>query len=407
MENKGLYIHIPFCKRKCSYCVFLSKIPENTGETKSVTAALQEEIRLYGKQYPKAKIDTVFIGGGTPSLLSPAEIKALLDEIRDVFQPDSPEITMESNPESLTSVAIPGYMAAGINRFSMGVQSFQEEGCRRLGRLHTGKQAMETFADLRRLGVGNINVDLMFAYPEQTMKEWKVDLGTVAALQPEHVSLYSLQLEEGTDFYRDYRKGKLDLPSDALAKDMYREACNVMEAAGYDHYEISNWAKTGYRCLHNEKYWQYKDFIGVGPGTSSFISGKRYKNIEDIHLWKEQVQQGVFPIETGTAGIDETVKKETFIDGVGIFCFTALRQREGISFAVFEKTFGRPFKKVYRHIWNQLEEYKEKGYITISRQQLALTREGIECSNDIMSAFLLDNDFEYPAMDTIKEDTHG
>ena len=150
---------------------FLSKIPENTGETKSVTAALQEEIRLYGKQYPKAKIDTVFIGGGTPSLLSPAEIKALLDEIRDAFQPDSPEITMESNPESLTSVAIPGYMAAGINRFSMGVQSFQEEGCRRLGRLHTGKQAMETFADLRRLGVGNINVDLMFAYPEDDRSE--------------------------------------------------------------------------------------------------------------------------------------------------------------------------------------------------------------------------------------------
>lgn len=373
MESKklGIYIHVPFCESKCNYCAFYSKpLGELCGISKAEKFYVQNligKIISNGARYRKKYIvDSIFMGGGTPSVLSAEEVAAILGAINENFTVSSDaEITIETNPGSLTGAKLRKYRSFGINRISIGAQSFDDEILEILGRTHKNEDFLEKYYLARKAGFDNINVDLMFSVPGQSMSKWAETIDEVVKLSPEHISFYSLQIEEGTPFYDEYLNGSLDFVTEENDRAMYHKALEVFGKAGYEHYEISNVAKPGFQCRHNLKYWSFEDYLGMGETASSFMEGVRFteKPREEYHV-------------------------NDFEDSMGEFMFTGLRKVSGISKSEFKTRFGKGLWEVYGKRKHFLEEFFEKGQLVEEDDILRITEKGFDISNNIMAVFV-------------------
>lgn len=376
------------------------------------------------------KIDTVFIGGGTPSVLSGAENALLADILSEQGRNGVPadksadtssgtEVTIEANPGTLIREKLEGYRRMGINRLSMGVQSFDDEILKKLGRIHNAEMVYNNFSLARECGFNNINLDLMFGLPGQSMETWENTLNEAIKLSPEHISFYSLQLEENTPFFKDFEAGRLELPSDETDREMYHRAIAILKAAGYHHYEISNAAKIKddsiqkiYYCKHNYKYWSMEEYLGAGLGASSFLGGARFKNTDDlaeyIEIWgnaeyAENLNRRDDTGKTDTAAtpvIDEAesdnpMKKGTtewhdnkLHDFVSEFVFTGLRKTEGIDLNEFEERYGVGFFEYFESQQAYVDFCIKEGFMETEDAHLRLTEKGIDISNSIMAEFV-------------------
>lgn len=376
-SKTGIYIHIPFCLQKCNYCAFLSaKSSEEERET--YVQYLCKEIELRSDK--NIACDTVFFGGGTPSLLSNKQIDRVLKTIFKYFSIEcNAEITMEANPATLTLESLQGYRKAGVNRLSMGVQSMHDEILKRLGRIHNAEQVVKDFELARATEFNNINLDLMFAVPGSNIESTLEDLEKITALDPEHISFYSLQLEEGTNFFRDFEAGKLEEISDEIDRKMYHEGLSLLKNKGYEHYEISNFCKPGMESRHNLKYWNMDDYYGFGLGASSFVKGIRSTN-------KSEMSNYIHDISTGENAYNDTYKN-TKSDNVSEAVFTGLRKQEGIR---YENILGsyENFWNYYKDIFADAEEFVRAGCLLIDEKGIRLTEKGIDISNKIMALFV-------------------
>lgn len=370
MKHLGIYIHIPFCLAKCRYCGFYSRGGADEAEmgeyVKSLIADIAEYGRVYGIGGEDRMVDTVFIGGGTPSILPAGAISAIMDSLRSAFHVDpEAEITIESNPKTLTEDKLRQYRRDGINRLSIGLQSFDDGCLAALGRVHTAGDFLDNFRLARACGFDNINIDLMFSIPGHTMKIWEETLRQAIALSPEHISFYSLQIEEGTPFYDMFLAGEIDQIPDETDRQMYHKAVAMLRDAGYEHYEISNAARPGRQCRHNLKYWSMEDYLGIGSAASSFVDGVRFAEapLMEFH-------------------------ENTFDDTAGEFVFTGLRKTCGIRFDDFRALTGRDFWDVFADRREELAPFFSAGQLVETAGGLALSEAGIDISNAIMAVFV-------------------
>lgn len=383
MRELQLYLHIPFCIKKCAYCDFLSA-PADYPVRLSYIRRLTEEIKTYAPDYRKYRVSSIFFGGGTPSVLEGRHICALMDELYRSFQvAENAEITMECNPGTLTEAKLHAMADSGINRISLGLQSAQNKELARLGRIHTYEQFLQSYDGARKAGFDNINVDLMSALPGQTCASWEQTLRQVLALRPEHISAYSLMIEEGTPFYERYRgdeilreKGEQPklLPTEEEERRMYELGGQLLAEKGYYRYEISNYAKAGYECRHNIGYWKRKNYLGLGIGASSLIENIRFQNTSELEDYLEQPFAHLQVQE-----LDKTEQMEEFM-------FLGLRMKEGVSRYEFEKQFGLTIESVYGDVLRQL---KIQNLLEVREGRIYLTPKGVDVSNRVLAEFLL------------------
>ena len=368
-----LYIHIPFCVRKCAYCDFLSA-PGSEEAKASYTEALLREIEAVKTE--KREVSSIFVGGGTPSALSPSLMGDIFEKIHKSFSvaPDA-EITIEANPGTLSKEKLFLYRNVGINRLSLGLQSPEAAELKSLGRIHTYEEFLESFSLAREAGFQNINVDLMCALPDQTYEGWIRNLRTVAALHPEHISAYSLIIEEGTPF----AKRKLNLPDEDTEYRMYEDTAGILAEYGYEQYEISNYAKKALACQHNVGYWTRKEYLGLGLGAASLWGNQRFSNTSDFSAYLK---------ESGSPEkIRENRETLSLEDEMSEFMFLGLRMTEGVSKAEFLEGFGTLIESVYGNV---LDKYKSVGLLEEKEGRIFLTRAGIHVSNGVMAEFLLE-----------------
>lgn len=374
LRDISLYIHIPFCKQKCFYCDFPSYASIDHLREDYVEA-LCKEIK---EKNIKNNIKSIFIGGGTPSYLSANEIEKLLKVIKELNLDNNIEFTMECNPGTLDEEKLMVMKDGGINRISMGLQAVQNSLLKEIGRIHSFKIFEENFLLARKTGFNNINVDLMFGLPNQKIEEWKESLETIIKLNPEHISAYGLILEEGTAFYKLWEKNKLILPSEDEERLMYKITKDLLSSHGYNQYEISNYAKKDFECYHNKVYWKCNEYLGLGSASSSFINEKRIKNIENVKLYIDNLNNNL--------SIIEEEYKNTLKDDMEEFMFMGLRMTEGISIKEFKRRFNKSIEEVYKEVIDKninLELLKKEQY------SLRLTEKGIELSNLVMSDFII------------------
>ena len=378
--NSGIYIHIPFCRKKCLYCDFYSEPCDDARLRAEYTKALIGEINYYGQKYSKnLKADTIFFGGGTPSLMEPELIDSIIKALKKAFSiTEDAEITMECNPATLDNEKLRGYKAAGVNRLSIGSQSFDEEVLSGLGRIHSAKDIETTVKAAREAGFDNISLDLMFAVPKQTMAKWKDSLEKTLSLKPEHLSFYSLEIAEGTPFGKMHEEGTLEETSIEEDRKMYHYALERIKAAGYNHYEISNACLPGREARHNLKYWDLSDYLGLGPSAHSYIGGERHSNSADLRRY---IEAG------GVDCIEESYINDLEDDAVE-YTFTALRTKEGVSFEVFREKFGQEFWDFHSEAKKEFEGYVQGGFAEEDCEHIALTQKGIDISNKIMALFV-------------------
>lgn len=368
-----LYIHIPFCVRKCAYCDFLSA-PGSEEAKASYTEALLREIEAV--KIEKREVSSIFVGGGTPSALSPSLMGDIFEKIHKSFSvaPDA-EITIEANPGTLSNEKLFLYRNVGINRLSLGLQSPEAAELKSLGRIHTYEEFLESFSLAREAGFQNINVDLMCALPDQTYEGWVRNLRKVAALHPEHISAYSLIIEEGTPF----AKRKLNLPDEDTEYRMYEDTAGILAEYGYEQYEISNYAKKDLACQHNVGYWTRKEYLGLGLGAASLWGNQRFSNTSDFSLY---LNNSGFPEKI--RGDREALSLEAEMSE---FMFLGLRMTKGVSKAEFLEEFGVSIESVYGKV---LDKYKSVGLLEEKEGRIFLTRAGIHVSNGVMAEFLLE-----------------
>lgn len=366
---KGLYVHIPFCIQKCKYCDFNSFSACEKEKVDYLDALILDMARHRGEA-----VDTVFIGGGTPTSLSDEQLELLLQSIRDNFNIVKPcEFTVEANPKTVDEKKLSLLKFYGVNRLSIGVQSFCDDELKRLGRIHTAKEAEET-ATLAKKYFDNISVDLMCAIPGQTKESFKRSLDKAFSLAPNHISCYSLILENGTPLYYEYEKGTLLLPDEDDEREIYDIACREMEAHGYEQYEISNFAKSGYFSRHNMKYWQCREYIGVGLSAHSYLRGVRFSNTDNFSSYVK----GDFDSEE-----KDILSKE---DKMSEFMFMGLRMTGGISKSEFLNRFGENMEKVFQ---KPLSKFIKMGMIEEKGDRIQLSKQAISVSNQIMCEFIM------------------
>ena len=375
MKKVALYIHIPFCKQKCLYCDFPSYSHKEELMDEYVKA-LNKEILSKTKKY---KIESLFIGGGTPSYLSDENLKILLDTINKLDFVENAEKTMECNPGTVNKEKLEIIFNGGINRISFGLQSTNNEILKKIGRIHTYEEFKENYILARKIGFKNINIDMMFGLPNQSLNIWLESLKEVIELNPEHISSYSLIIEEKTPFYSLFNKDLLDLPSEEEERAMYEKGRDFLESKGYNQYEISNYAKDNKECFHNKIYWQCKEYIGVGVSSSSYIDGKRIKNIDNI---KEYIKN----INENNSIIDEELEN-TEKDKIEEFMFMGLRMIKGIEEKEFENRFGKKVDELYKEI---IEKHIKNGLLIREDGRIFLSKKGIELSNMVMSDMILE-----------------
>ncbi|MBD5544384.1 MAG: radical SAM family heme chaperone HemW [Lachnospiraceae bacterium] len=417
----SLYIHIPFCVKKCRYCDFLSA-PAGEETQKEYVCALAKEIEYWGKILPGVRIKSVYIGGGTPSLLSEELIEFVLCKLKKAFpnavgteknsygreaktniaeaaelEAIETEISIEVNPGTVTEEKLKAYRQAGINRISIGLQSADAEELKLLGRIHTYEDFLETYHMARAQGFANLNIDLISALPGQKLKSWQGTLEKVLALEPEHISAYSLMIEEGTPFYEAYSGHPELLPDEETDRAMYALTKHMLKQAGYERYEISNYSRKGKECRHNTVYWQRGNYLGLGLGSASMIENVRFRNTtvlkNYINFWRfnEKTVCESFPAEAdiysicrGTREVCRNIQCLTIEEQMEEFMFLGLRMIKGVSVKEFEAVFGKSIFQVYGR---QIEKYREQQALTVT-ERIALTDRGLDVSNSILADFL-------------------
>ena len=368
-----IYIHIPFCIRKCDYCDFLSG-PSGPEEQADYVQALLREIQAVEEGEGRS-VSSIFIGGGTPSVLDERLLGDILREIRNRLKmEEDAEITIEVNPGTANIGKLQAYREMGINRLSIGLQSPEDRELKILGRIHNYGQFLETYQEARTVGFDNINIDLMSAIPDQTYEGWVKNLRTVAELEPEHISAYSLIVEEGTPF----AARKLNLPDEDTEYNMYEATAQILKEYGFEQYEISNYARKGRECRHNVGYWTRQDYLGFGLGASSLYGKERFANTADMKKYLENSRN--------PEKIREKEPSLTREDEMAEFMFLGLRMTKGISKADFQRCFGCTIESVYGEV---LEKYESMELLLEKDGRIFLSREGIHVSNSIMAEFLL------------------
>jgi oxygen-independent coproporphyrinogen-3 oxidase len=404
-DRFGVYIHIPFCVKKCNYCDFLSFAADDDAKQRYVNALISEINGLEGDSRPVA---SVFIGGGTPSVLEAGQIASVLEAVYGKFTiAENAEATIECNPETLTREKAQSYIKSGINRISFGLQSTDNSLLKVLGRIHTYEKFLESFQIARECGFHNINVDMMAALPGQSVENYLDGLKNVAELEPEHISAYSLIVEEGTSLY-DNIASYPKLPDEDAEREMYHRTKDLLAEYGYHRYEISNFAKHGFESRHNLSYWELTDYVGVGLGASGFYKGYRYTNTSDMteYLNRSFIENPCGKSENDYSGnpngmgengsfkFASSINKEAQADLMEEFMFLGLRKMDGVSYAEFKSLFGCDIMSVYsgqieKNCSNGLlEEYTAHGGLPCLR----LTERGIDISNVVMSDFICQAD---------------
>lgn len=382
MKNLELYVHIPFCIKKCAYCDFLSFSSDERTQFAYVDALIRE-IEFYGSKMQDYFVTTIFVGGGTPTALHEDKMVEILDTIYKYFHVSKDaEITMECNPGTVTMAKLEKYRKAGVNRLSIGLQSADDGELQILGRIHTYRKFVETFGMARRAGFSNINVDLMSGIPYQTAEKFLQTLQKVVNLKPDHISAYSLIVEEGTPFYEAYKSdlalqeaGKLTkaLPTEDEVYRITKLTQQYLAQAGYVQYEISNFAHPGCECVHNVGYWTRENYLGLGLGAASLLNNVRYTNTSDMTAYLE----GELRVEECPVSRKEQMEE---------FMFLGLRMLRGVTRQQFQDTFGIPIDAIYRDVMEQL---KAEGLLELYAGRIALTEKGQELSNYALAQFLL------------------
>lgn len=417
MKPLAIYVHIPFCVRKCNYCDFLSGPADRESRERYVNALLNE-IRSYKNFASDYQVNTIFIGGGTPSSIDAEHIRQIMQTLEDVFHFEARhntemEITIEINPGTVTREKLQCYYESGINRISFGLQSANDQELKMLGRIHTFEQFVENYHTAREVGFRNINIDLMSALPGQTMESYERSLNQVMNLNPEHISAYSLIIEEGTPFYDLYGENSkahpdVTLPSEEVERLMYERTRERMHQQGYERYEISNYAKAGYECRHNCTYWLRGDYLGLGSGAASLISKERFSNVRELKNYiqlAEMCHEGTLNVEENKAlsqrdhcekadqlkieqyhhQIHAETEHLTIQDEMEEAMFLGLRMMKGVSITKFKDDFEKDVFEIYPDV---IKKLMEEQLIQIEGDYISLTQHGIDISNYVMSEFM-------------------
>lgn len=363
----GLYIHIPFCIQKCKYCDFTSFAGMEHMADKYIKA-LENEMRAYCGE----TVDTIFLGGGTPTVLTAKQLKKLAEMCFEFFDVQKGyEFTAEANPGTLDDEKISAMLDGGINRISVGVQSFNDSELQKIGRIHNAETAYNTVCHLKKMGFDNINIDLMTALPSQTPDSLKHTLKTAVSLPVTHISAYSLIIEDGTPLEREYSQGRLLLPDEETDRQMYHDTVNILKESGFLQYEISNFARQGFECRHNIKYWTGERYIGIGLSAHSYDGDKRYFNTSDIDDYLADAPHEV-----------TYLSKQ---DKISEFIITGLRMNRGISKQKFISRFGISIEELYG---NELNKFIDLGLISYENGCYKLTERGIDVSNSVLCEFV-------------------
>lgn len=368
----GLYLHIPFCASKCVYCDFAS-YPHRETAWEPYLRALCGEMASWRERMEGHEVISVFLGGGTPSLLSEAQIARLLESAASQFRisPDA-EITMESNPGTLTPSKLRACRAAGVNRLSLGVQAMDDRLLRRLGRIHTVREAVDAVEMARAAGFDNVSLDLMYALPGQSRADWRSTLRDAVALEPEHISAYSLIVEEGTPLARQVARGEAELPDEDAAVDMHREAVHFLSEAGYERYEISNYARPGRACRHNIIYWERGEYLGLGCAAHSLVGETRFENPRDLDCYLAGERQ---------LNVEHIDRQEAMEETLML----ATRMCRGMNLADYRRQFGEDFLRMRMRT---LERLRKMGLVEWSADSLWLTERGLELQNAVVVELL-------------------
>ncbi len=371
----GIYIHIPFCKSRCIYCGFYSTTLLDLRK-KYINAVCREmELR---KNYIREPFSTIYLGGGTPSLLDEAELTKLFLYINNVYDVDrNAEITMECNPDDITPEFTNMLSRLPINRVSMGAQTFADSRLRLLHRRHNSDEVKHAVKLLREAGIKNISIDLMFGFPDESLSQWKEDISAALALNVEHISAYSLMYEEDTPLWKMLDTGKVKEIDEELSLTMFKELVCQLTDAGYEHYEISNFARPGYRSRHNSSYWHQVPYIGLGAAAHSFALNSRQWNVADLKLYIEEINNGIIPMER-----EELDNDTTFNDIIT----TALRTSDGIDLNALETRLGKRYRNT---LISAAGKHLEQGLLEIRHDRLRLTSEGIFISDMVMSDLMI------------------
>lgn len=380
----GIYVHIPFCKSKCPYCDFNSSALKPIHENDYIRSLINElESVIKKEDFIHLKpLDTIYIGGGTPSAISPKYIQKILDKLQKSFKlKDEIEVTIEVNPAAVDKNKLKEYKSFGINRLSIGVQSFNDKILKILGRIHNAEDAIKTYEDARNAGFENIGIDLMFGIPEQSLDMWLSDIKMAVSMKPEHISIYGLTIEQGTEFHRLQKKGNLVLPDEEAYLLMYESAIQRLRDAGYIHYEISNFSLPDYDSKHNARYWNGLDYIGLGAGAHSYIRGnkwgKRFWNEEDVFKYMEKIERHGNAI----SGMETLTKSEAMSESI----FLGLRQTNGMDKRRFCERFNLSSGYEYLKIIPYLQE---NGLVEVSGDIIRLTNRGLILSDAVFAEFL-------------------
>ena len=367
----GIYIHIPFCAAKCNYCDFNSGVAPDSIKNKYIDA-LCREIESFAKD--GEVVDTIYFGGGTPTILVPEQLIRVLDTVRHKFSlAENCEITTECNPATINEEGFVALRAAGFNRVSIGVQSADESQLKILGRIHNFEDAKRCIADAKKAGFDNVSLDLMFGIPNQDLKNWEDTLALAIELNPQHISCYSLKVEDGTPF----ASMDLKIADDDESFKMYEKCVEILQKNGYSRYEISNFAKSGFESRHNCKYWKWDDFVGFGAGAYSCYMGERYSNIYDVKDYTESVLKG-----------EDAVKARMLLDKKDMmseFVFLGLRMDNGVSITEFEERFLEDIFDVFKE---QIDKNIKRGTMIQSGGRLKISPDFIYVSNAILSDFV-------------------
>lgn len=381
MRNLGIYVHIPFCQKKCNYCDFISFLKSKENQDRYIKNLIKtikiSNRKLNLKEY---FIDTIYIGGGTPSYIESSNIVEIIKTIKDNFNVlENAEITIEINPGTITKEKLLHYKKCGINRISIGCQSVQDELLKMLGRIHTYEEFKNTYKLAREVGFKNINVDLMIGLPNQSIKHIEESIEEVLKLKPEHISVYSLIVEENTVFAKKVDSGELVLPSEIIERKMYKKVKSILEKNNYIHYEISNFSKSGYESKHNSNCWNQEEYLGFGLASHSYFNNKRFSNIIDFEKYIKNIEEENYEknIEVHETQNEEMKKKEHMLLG--------LRKIEGVSISKFEQKFRINPLFYFRFEISNLEE---KGFIEVDLDNIRLTKKGLDFANIVWEEFV-------------------
>lgn len=373
-----LYIHVPFCVEKCHYCAFVSSAPEKN-DLMEYPTLLMRELQLHATN--AEAVASIYFGGGTPSLLQPLQLAQLLEGISgQVNLSTVAEITLEANPGTVDHMSLKAFRDAGVNRISLGIQSFDDRFLKCLGRIHTAEQSRQAFRDAREAGFKNISIDLIHSLPGQSLDQWRSDLMHAIQLCPEHISIYGLTVEEGTPFAHIYPADSPALADEDLSADMFELADELLMASGFEHYEIANYARPGYRSQHNSGYWKRDGYLGLGVAAHSFLRqgyGIRFSNPDNLEEYRRGVTSGQL------ARVDEHLLTQG--DAMAEYMFLGLRLAEGANLTAFEREFGRSLESVYGSATADLIRL---GLLIRKENVLTLTQRGMLLSNQVFSRFL-------------------